>query len=109
MDSTTEALSSLGATFDLIYFWIKGFDNKYQAWSNMYIEAMKYLFKKIPVQLHKQLSHKEKYQQLLYILEVISTWKKLEASTTKETKTENKIEIKINLQMANQSWNEWDF
>ena len=62
---TTEALSSLGANFDFINFWLKCFDKNYQARSNIYIEAMQDLFKKIPVQLPKPISHKEKRQSLL--------------------------------------------
>ena len=63
MNPTTEALDSLYATFDFIDFWLKCFDKNYQALSNMYIEAMRELFKKIPIQLPKPLSHKEKRQQ----------------------------------------------
>ena len=34
----------------------------------MHIKAIQYLFKKIPVQLSKPLSHKEKYQSLLHAI-----------------------------------------
>ena len=59
---TTEALDSLGATFDFIDCWIKLFDWNYISCSNIYIGTMKYLFKKTPVQLTRPLSIKEKYQ-----------------------------------------------
>ena len=58
---TTEALDSLGATFDFIYCWLKYFDKNYQAWSNMYSEYMRELFNKIPVQLPKPLSHSKNF------------------------------------------------
>ena len=59
-NSTTEALASLGATFDFIDCWLKCFDINYQDRSNMYIEDMQDFFKKIPGKLPKPLSHKEK-------------------------------------------------
>ena len=59
---TTEVFASLGATFDFIDSLIKDFDENYQAWSNIYIEAMQYFLNKIPVQLPKPLNHKEKRQ-----------------------------------------------
>ena len=57
-NSTTEALDSLGATFDFIDFWLKGFYQNYQARSNIYSEDMQYLFKKTPVQHPKPIRHK---------------------------------------------------
>ena len=62
-------LALLGATFDLIFGWLKCFDNNYQARYNMYIKAMQAFCKKIPVQLPKPLSHKEKIQSLLHAIE----------------------------------------
>ena len=62
LDSKTWALSWLGETFDLNDSWLKGFDQNYQDRPNMYIEDMKDLFNKIPVQLPKPLNHKEKRQ-----------------------------------------------
>ena len=58
LNLTTEELASLSATFHFIDCWLKGFDQNYQDRSNMYIEAMQDLFKKIPVQLPKPLSLK---------------------------------------------------
>ena len=57
----TEKLDSLCATFDFIDYWIKWFDQNYQAFLNMYSEAMQYSFRKIPVQLPEPFSHREKY------------------------------------------------
>ena len=65
---TTEALDSLGATIGFIDCWIKLFDHNYLARSNMYIETILYLFKKIPVQLPKPLSHKGKRQLFLHAI-----------------------------------------
>ena len=59
-NSTIEELDSLGATFDFIDFWLRCFDQKYQARSNTYSEAIQDWFKKILVQLPKPLIHKEK-------------------------------------------------
>ena len=58
----TEALSSLGETFYFIDYWLKYFDKNYQTLSNIYIEAMQYLFDKISVQLPNPLSTKLKRQ-----------------------------------------------
>ena len=65
-NSTTEALFSLGATIDFIYFWIKCVGHNYLARSNMYIETMHDFFNKTPVQLTKPLRIKEKHKSLLH-------------------------------------------
>ena len=56
----------------------------------MDIEAMQDFFNKTPVQLPKALSYKEKTNYYYIILEVIGIWKKMRASTPKETKTGQK-------------------
>ena len=43
-NSTTQVLYSLGETFDFVDFWLKGFDQNYQDWSNMYSQTMQDLF-----------------------------------------------------------------
>ena len=81
----------------------------------MFIETMKGMFQKISVQLTKPLSLKKKRQSLLN--DIGGEWymkNEREASTPKETKIKQKaqekeVEIKINLQMVNRSWNNWKF
>ena len=59
-NATTEALESLGATLNCIYFWLKLFHRSYGFGCKMYNEAMKKLFKQIPTMKSKPLSHNKK-------------------------------------------------
>ena len=61
-NSTTEALILLSATIDSIDCCLKLLYHSYLERSNMYIETMKGLFQKIPVQLPKPKIIKEKLQ-----------------------------------------------
>ena len=45
-NSTTQVLDSLGETFDFVDCWLKGFDENYQDWSNVYGQTMQDLFLK---------------------------------------------------------------
>ena len=67
-NSTTEALVSLSETINLIDFWTQGLEHNSLERSNMYFETTKNMFKKIPVELPKPLSHKEKRQSLLHYI-----------------------------------------
>ena len=73
--STTESFISLGETINFIDCWLKFYDRNCLDCSNMYIETMKSLFKKIPFQLAKPLSLKEKSNNYYMLLELIGTLK----------------------------------
>ena len=64
-NETTAALKSLGETLNFICCWLKLFHKNYEVISKMYHEAMKILFKKIPTNKSKPLSHNKKHQLLL--------------------------------------------
>ena len=63
---TTDTLASICINFDFIDCWLKWFDHNYITQSNKYIENMQDCLKIIPVQLPKPLSHRGKWQYLLY-------------------------------------------
>ena len=64
-NSTTEALEALGATTNFIEIWIKLLEENYEVRCGMYNEAMKEMFKKIPIAIIKALSPKQKVQKLM--------------------------------------------
>ena len=99
-------------TFDFIDCWLKLFDYNDIERSNMYIEAIKGFFEKIPVELPKPQSLIEKLQSLLHAIggEWYIKKKEQEYFTPKKAKNKQKSQekeagIKRNLQMENQSWN----
>ena len=72
------------------------------------------MFQKIPVELPKPLSHKEKLQSLLHA--VGGGWQMsklneklppLKKQKLRKKTQEKRDEIKINLKIANQNWNDW--
>ena len=52
-DATTKSLEALGANISFIDIWIKCFLDIFNARCNAYINAMKYMFKKIPQTIKK--------------------------------------------------------
>ena len=77
---------------------------------------MKYLFKKIPVQLPKPLSLKEKQQSLLhdtggdwYMKNIKDKLPPLNKRKPSKKSQEKEYEIKRHLNMLNQSCNDWEF
>ena len=64
-DATVKALKSLGATFNFIDTWLHNFCDKYFARSESYSLAMKEMFKKIPQNVEKSLTSREKNQKLM--------------------------------------------
>ena len=77
---------------------------------------MKNIFQKIPVEIPKPFIHKKKCQLLLHPIggdwymnelnEKLSHLKKQKPSKNAQGEGD---EIKINLQVANQNWNDWKF
>ena len=59
-DATVKALKSLGATFNFIDTWLHNFREEYFARSESYSIAMKDMFKKIPQNVEKPLTSREK-------------------------------------------------
>ena len=82
----------------------------------MYIFDMKQLFMKIPVELPKPSSPKEKHQSLLhaiggswYMNKLIQKLQQLKKMRLGKKAQENDDEIKIKLHKANPAWNYWKF
>ena len=67
-NSTIEALVFLGATIYFIGCWIKALEQNVLERCNMYVFKINKLFQKIPVELPKQPSPKEKRQSLLHAI-----------------------------------------
>ena len=68
LNSTTEAIVSLSAKIYFIGCWLQGLEHTFLEICNMYYETMTKLFQKIPVELTKPPSHKEKLQLLLHAI-----------------------------------------
>ena len=69
--STTEVLVSLSPTLDLIGCWLQALEHNFLERCNMYIFPMKNTFQRIPVEIPKPPSPKEKYPSLYMLLEVV--------------------------------------
>ena len=67
-NSTTEALVLLGAIIDFIGCWLKYLERNVLQLCNMYVLNMRKLFQKIPVELNKQPSPREKRKSLLHAI-----------------------------------------
>ena len=61
-DATVKALNSLGATFNFIDIWLHNFCHNYFAQSESYTVTMVEMFKKIPQNVGKPLTTREKNQ-----------------------------------------------
>ena len=59
------SIKSLGATFNFIDTWLHNFCDKYFARSDSYSIAMKEMFKKIPQNVEKPLTTREKNQKFI--------------------------------------------
>ena len=64
-DATTKELTELGATLNYIDVWLKLFLDNYRARCDAYVNAMKEMFKKIPLTMKKELTPKQKVQKLM--------------------------------------------
>ena len=64
-DATIKTLDSLGATFNFIDIWLKLFRGNYCARSELYSNSMEEMFIKIPQNVERALTQKEKTQKLL--------------------------------------------
>ena len=64
-DATVKALKSLGATFNFIEIWLHNFCDYYFDRSKYYRVAMVEMFKKIPQNVEKPLTTREKNQKLI--------------------------------------------
>ena len=64
-DATVKALKSLGATFSFIDTWLHNFCKNYFARSESYRLSLKEMFKKIPQNVEKPLTSREKNQNLM--------------------------------------------
>ena len=64
-DSTVKSLNSLGATFNFIDIWLHNFRHNYYSRSESYTVAMVEMFKKIPRNVGKPLTTREKNQKLI--------------------------------------------
>ena len=63
--ATTKSLTALGATFNFIDIWLKLFLDNYNGRCDAYFNAMKEMFKKIPLTMEKALTPKQKHQKLM--------------------------------------------
>ena len=70
---TIEKLEALGATITFIEIWIKLLDDNYGARRVVYSTAMKYTFNRIPTNMNKPLSSKQKVHKLM--TEIGSGWR----------------------------------
>ena len=61
-NETTKTLEELGATINFIDIWLKCFCGNFSARWDAYINAMKYMFKKIPQTIKISLTTKQKFQ-----------------------------------------------
>ena len=76
----------LGATINFIGCWLKALEHNFLERCHMYVFTMNILFLKIPVELPKQPSSKEKHQSLSH--GIGGGWSKY--TTTKEKETNQK-------------------
>ena len=63
--STTKALEALGATLNFIDIWLKLFIDNYSARCDAYVNAMKQMFKQIPLTIIISIDPKKKVQKLM--------------------------------------------
>ena len=64
-DATPKSLTALGATHNFIDIWLKLFYDDYSVICDAYGNAMKEMFKKIPLTTKKSLTPKQKVQKLM--------------------------------------------
>ena len=68
LNSKTEAFVSLSANINFIGCWLQAFEHNFLERCNMYFFNMKNMFQKIPVELPKPPSPRDKHQSLLYAI-----------------------------------------
>ena len=64
-DAPVKSLKSLGATFNFIDTWLQNFHEKYFSRSESYSISMEEMFKKIPQNVEKPLTSREKNLKLM--------------------------------------------
>ena len=71
-DATPKELTALGATLKFIDIWLKLFLDNYSARCDAYVNAMKEMFKKIPLTIKKAPTPKQKVQRLM--IDIVGGW-----------------------------------
>ena len=64
-NATTKTLEALGATINFIDIWLKLLGENFDARCEAYINAMKFMFRKIPQTIKIALTPKQKFQNLM--------------------------------------------
>ena len=114
-DATTTALKALGATINFIDIWLKLFLDHYNARCDAYVNAMKQMFKQIPLTMKKVLNPKQKVQKLVtdigggwYMEKLLRGYPHRITELSKNTQGKQDG-IHKELYEANKWWNDWRF
>ena len=115
-DSTTKALKALRATLNFIYIWLKLFLDDYSARCDVYVNAMKEMFKQIRLTMKKALTPKQKLHKLMtdigggwYMEKITKVLTKLRRTELSKKAQENQDEVQKKLYEANKWCNDWKF
>ena len=71
-DATTKELTALGPTLNFIDIWLKLFLDNYNARYDAYVNAMKDMFKQIPLTMKEALTPEQKIQKLM--TDIVGGW-----------------------------------
>ena len=116
LHATTKELTALGATINFIDIWIKLFLDNYKPRCDAYVNAMKEMFKQIPLAIKRAPTPKQKVQKLMtdigggsYMEKSSKGLPPLSKTKLSKNSQENQDEIKQKLYEANKCWNDWKF